>query len=98
MRDPTGEQSKELIEQIVQQIARWRLTLPASLFLEVTKPFSFLAGQGLLLCEPVLSFLYKEPRVADYADLLSDRSNLEHLIARLERESPSPQECGEEEG
>jgi hypothetical protein len=75
-----------LVEKLVCQISRWRLAQPAILFLEVTKPLSFVASQGLLLCEPVLSFFYAEPHVGDLANLLADRSQVEHLIARLEQD------------
>jgi hypothetical protein len=87
MKDLSGEQSQELIERVARQIGDRKLATPALLFLEVIKPFSFLASQGLLLAEPLLSFLYEEPRIGDYADLLADRSNVEYLMGRLEQES-----------
>jgi hypothetical protein len=90
--------NEESIEQLARQIGRWRLESPAILFLEVTKPLSFIASQGLLLCEPLLSFFYKEPRVAEFADLLADRANVECLIARLERDMPVRGNYGEEKG
>jgi hypothetical protein len=80
-KDPKGQ----LIEQWARQIQRWRLVQPALLFLEVTKPLSFIASQGLLLCEPLLSSLYREPRVSEYANLMADRANVERLIALLEQ-------------
>jgi len=86
MGESSQQPSEQLIERIVGQISRWKLTGPAILFLEAAKPFSFIASQGLLLSEPLLSFLYQEPRVSDYAGLLAERSNVEHLIARLERD------------
>jgi hypothetical protein len=86
MQDQSAEQNRELIEQVARQIGDRKLATPALLFLEVIKPFSFLASQGLLLAEPLLSFLYEEPRIGDYAELLADRSNVEHLMVRLEQE------------
>jgi hypothetical protein len=95
MGESSREQSEQLIEQIAGQVSRWRLTVPAILFLEAAKPFSFIASQGLLLSEPFLSFLYREPRLSDYAGLLSERFNVERLISRLERDRPDD---GNEEG
>ena len=80
-------QSQQQIKQLARKIEEWRLTIPAIFVLEVTKPFSFIASQALLLCEPVLSLVNQELPIADFADLLGDRSNLEHLIAHLEAES-----------
>ncbi len=77
-----------MIETLARRIDGWNLALPAIAVLEVIKPISFIAGQGLLLCEPVLSFFHTEPRVDDYASLLADRANLDCLIARLEGTPP----------
>ena len=79
---------KQWIEQVVGKICRWKLVTPAILLLEIARPFGFIASQGLFLCEPVLSFLYQEPRIEDYADLLADRSNVDLLITRLEQARP----------
>jgi hypothetical protein len=96
MVEKSGQQpSEQLIERIAGQVSRWKLTVPAILFLETAKPFSFIASQGLLLGEPLLSFLFKEARVSDYAGLLSERPNVERLIARLERDRANH---GDEEG
>lgn len=84
MEESGQEQSEQLIEHLTQQISQWGLALPAIVFLQVTRPFSFLASQGLLLCQPLLSFVYDAPRIADYADLLADRTNIDRLVARLE--------------
>ncbi|MEJ2734217.1 MAG: hypothetical protein P8189_11735 [Anaerolineae bacterium] len=84
MEESGQEQSEQLIEHLTQQISQWGLALPAIVFLQVTRPLSFLASQGLLLCQPLLSFVYDVPRIADYADLLADRTNIDRLVARLE--------------
>ena len=84
MEESGQEQSEQLIEHLTQQISQWGLALPAIVFLQVTRPLSFLASQGLLLCQPLLSFVYDAPRIADYVDLLADRTNIDRLVARLE--------------
>ena len=77
MADSDQVQSEQLIEHLTEQISHWRLTVPAILVLQVTRPLSFIASQGLLLCQPLLSFVYDAPRVADYAELLADRASME---------------------
>lgn len=98
MREPGEKSSEQLIEQLAWQVSRWGLAQPAIFFLEVTKPLSFVASQGLLLCEPILGFFYGEPRIGDYANLLADRSNVEHLIARIEGDEQARDKLGEEKG
>jgi hypothetical protein len=84
MADSEHVRNEQLIEHLTEQISRWRLTVPAILILQVTRPLSFIASQGLLLCQPLLSFVYDAPRVADYAELLADRASMERLVTRLE--------------
>jgi hypothetical protein len=99
MDKPGEEHNEELVERLVQRIDRWHLGLPALAVLEATRPFSFIASQGLLLCQPLLSFFYDESQIAGYADLFADRSNLERLIGRLEsRRAVSGGEGKEREG
>jgi hypothetical protein len=86
MADSDQAQSEQLIDHLAEQISRWRLTMPAILLLQVTRPLSFIASQGLLLCQPLLSFVYDAPRIADYAELLADRATIDRLVARLEEE------------
>jgi hypothetical protein len=87
---------EQLIEQLAQRIHHWRMAQPALFVLEVTKPLSFLASQGLLLCEPVLGLFFGEPRVSQYASFLEDRTGVESLIARLEQDAPVLSNTGEE--
>ena len=58
----SGQGSEQLIEQLTQRINRWNLTLPVILLLQVARPLSFLASQGVLLCQPVLSFFWDGPQ------------------------------------
>lgn len=92
----SGERSEQLIEHLAQRLGRWKLTLPAILLLEVMRPLSFLASQGLLVCQPLLGFFYPEPHVAEYAHLMADRANVDRLVARLEQAGPRRGKDGEE--
>jgi hypothetical protein len=74
-----------LVEQWAQWIARRGWTVPAVLLLEIARPFSFIASQGLLLCQPLAGLLNVDRPVAQASDLLANRSNLDHLLACLER-------------
>jgi hypothetical protein len=88
----SGESSEQLIKRLAERLGQWGLSLPAILCLEVVRPLSFIASQGLLLCEPLLGFLSRTPQVAEYADLMADRANVDRLVAYLE------QAHGEEKG
>jgi hypothetical protein len=87
MGESVQEQNQQLLDKLAQQIGSWQLTLPAILFLQVTRPLSFIASQCLLLCQPLLGFFYDTQRITDYAELLADRANIDCLVAQLEKDS-----------
>jgi hypothetical protein len=76
--------NKELIEFLVHQVSRWKLTQPALLLLEVSKPLTFVVSQGLFLTEPLLRDFLGAARIAECATLLADRDSVECLIRRLD--------------
>jgi len=81
----TQERCGQLLDGLAEQITCRRLAAPAVLLLDLFKPFSFIASQGLLLCQPLSAWINIERQVGDYAALLADRSNVDYLVARLEQ-------------
>lgn len=75
----------QLIEALTDRITRRGLVGPAIFFLELAKPFSFVAGQGLLLLQPLVALLGNDQALYDLAQLLEDRANIERLLVRLEQ-------------
>lgn len=58
----------------------------APFLVEITKAFGFLAGQALLIAQPMASGIVKETTLERAAALLSDPERQEALRMRLERE------------
>jgi hypothetical protein len=85
VEDLSQERRGQLVDRLAERLARRGLTTPAILLLDLFRPFSFIASQALLLCQPLLGWMNIEQQVADYAGLLADRSNVDHLVAQLER-------------
>lgn len=97
--DPPGPQEpteaqKPAVDRVCKAVARRRLTTPALVFLEMTKPLNFITAQTMHLFEPVASvFLNLEPvakRLLDYegyrqfAAFLEHRGSVEYLCRRIE--------------
>jgi hypothetical protein len=74
----------QLIEALAHRIAEWKLVGPAVFFLELARPFGFVAGQGLLLFQPLVALLGNDQALSDLAALLDDRANIDRLLARLQ--------------
>ncbi len=99
---PSEAETVALIEEVATWVVKRRLETPALLFLEAHKPFSFLAGQALVVGTPFLAPLFGTRRTEitarlldtpDFADRLADR--IERLAdeALAPRRSPAPSDA-----
>lgn len=77
-------QREAIIERFTRRVEAWGLQAPTILFLEINKPFSFLASQLLLLSQPVFRTFGKGQVISDWASALEDRDTVDRIIHRLE--------------
>ena len=75
-----------LIETIAKAIVVRRMTVPAILFLESSRPLSFLGSQFLHFFEPIVRAFIKGDQYRRVAMLMEDRENVEKLLLAIEAE------------
>lgn len=80
----SDEERDRVLEKIANQVVGRGLETPAILFLEMHKPLTFMASQGLVVTSPLLAPLIGFERVHTVSRLLEDRNNVERLIRRIE--------------
>jgi hypothetical protein len=83
--DPTDKGEVTLIEEIAQRVVREGMASAAVVFLESSKPVSFLTGQAAIVATPLLGGFLGPGRIERYADLFSNRGFIERLIQRIEQ-------------
>ena len=81
------EETQQTLDEIAEVIVRRRLVAPAIMFLEMHKPLSFIAGQGMIVAMPLIGPLLGPERMSRLSRLLQDRENIERLIQRIEERS-----------
>jgi len=87
--EPTPE-DLDLLETIANAVVSRRMTVPAILFLESTRPLSFLGSQFLYFIEPIVRSIIKGDQFRRVAVLMEDRANVERLLLAIEaREAES---------
>ena len=74
-----------MFDQVVGAARKWRLEVPATLFLQMTVPLSSLAGQSLIVFSPWLAMLLPGGLndVQKFSQILSRRENMQLLVHRL---------------
>ena len=79
-----GERDR-LLERIVAGVRKWRMEVPAMLFLESTGPLSNIAGQGLVAFSPLVAPILPSgiSSVQKAHKLLEKPENIQRLIDLL---------------
>jgi len=81
------ENYSDLIERIARKVVQWRLSAPAIVILESSKPLSFVASQVMVFFEPIVNALFFSPK--DYKrfyEMLEKRENVEKMIREIEKQ------------
>jgi hypothetical protein len=84
-----------ILNRIADGIVRRKMETPAILFLEMHKPLSFVASQGLIVTSPFVAPFVGLENVQIVSQLLADRNNVELLVRHIEelaqaRQQPRP--------
>jgi len=77
-----------LLEKIAAAVRKWRLEVPAVLFLESSAPLSYIGGQGLVAFSPLVAPLLRGGLndVQRLSQLLAKPENMRRLIDLLSEE------------
>lgn len=78
------EETQKVIDEIADIVIKRKLETPAIMFLEMNKPLSFIAGQGMIVAMPFLGPFVGADRMARYSRFLQTHENVERLIRRIE--------------
>jgi hypothetical protein len=81
----TEERKKFLMNKIAQKVIDYRLAPVAIIFLESSKPLSFLGNQFLIFMQPFYRALFSYREYEEITAMLEDRNNIEALICEIER-------------
>ncbi|MBN1423708.1 hypothetical protein JXA88_04045 [Candidatus Fermentibacteria bacterium] len=74
-----------LLSRLAKEIVDRSLTAPAMMFLESTKPLSFLGSQIMVFFSPFVKAFWDGASYDQLSALLEDRANIEILLQEMER-------------
>ncbi|MEO0136104.1 MAG: hypothetical protein ABIL39_09265 [candidate division WOR-3 bacterium] len=81
----TEERRNFLINKIAQKIVDLRLSPVAIVFLESSKPLTFLGNQLMIFMQPFYRAFFSYQEYEEIAAMLEDRNNIERLICAIEQ-------------
>ena len=79
-----SQEDLDLIDAVAGQVVSRRMSVPAILFIESSKPLSFIGSQFLFFFEPIIRAFIKGDQYTRFAALLEERNNIELLLRAIE--------------
>ena len=81
--EPTPRQA-EIIERVCREVVRRRLTTPALVALEMSRPLNFVTAQAIHYFEHIVQAVTDADGPREFADFLEHRGSIEYLARRVE--------------
>ena len=82
--ETNDKERSEILDRFARKVVERRLSAPAILFLESSKPLSFLGNQAMVFFQPIVQSIFTFRSYDDVMMLLEDRENVERLLRRIE--------------
>jgi hypothetical protein len=83
-REVRTPEDEALLDRLAARVVAMRMTVPAILFLESSKPLSFLGSQAMYFFEPMVRAFFSVPEYERFAALLERRETMEALLVKIE--------------
>ncbi len=80
----TDERRDQLIDFLAFRAFRFQMETPFVVFLEASRPLSFIASQAAHFFAPAADLLFGHPYASEAGYLMQDRANIDRLVNRIE--------------
>lgn len=87
--EPT-EREREVATRVCREVVRRRMTTPALMFLEMSRPLNYVGAQVLHFFRPFGGVLVDPGAWDDFAAFVERRGSIEFLCRQLEAEAAEP--------
>ena len=82
--EPT-ELERPVIERVCRAVVERRMTTPALIYLEMSKPLNFIGSQAMHFFQPIVSAVLDTRSYEAMAQFLERRGSVDYMVERLER-------------
>lgn len=78
------ETQRQVVERLAREVVRRRLTTPALLLLELSRPLTFLSAQAIHFFLPLVSTVTDAGSVEAFARFVEQRGSVDYIEGRIE--------------
>ena len=88
--EPT-EAQREVVQRVCRAIAARRMTTPALMFLEITRPLNYLGAQVMHFLAPIVTVAVDAEGYRQFSAFLEHRGSVDYLCRQLEAVEAEPE-------
>lgn len=82
--EPT-EAQREVADRVCGEVVRRRLSTPAIMFLEMSRPMNYVGAQAMHFFQPIVAAIFDPAGFEVFAGFLENRSSIDYLVRTIER-------------
>jgi hypothetical protein len=82
--EPIPEDEERLLNKVAERVVRWKMSVPAIIFLESVKPLNYIGSQTLVFFEPIVQSLFNFKDYDSFRRAMERRENVERLMQKIE--------------
>ena len=79
------EVERPVIERVCRAVVERRMTTPALIYLEMSKPLNYIGSQAMHFLQPIVTAVLDTRSYEAMAQFLERRGSVDYLVERLER-------------
>jgi hypothetical protein len=82
--EPIPEDEERVLNKVAERVVRWKMTVPAIVFLESVKPLNYIGSQSLVFFEPMVQAIFNFKEYDSFRRAMERRENVERLMQKIE--------------
>lgn len=82
--EPIPEDEERVLNKVAERVVRWKMTVPAIVFLESVKPLNYIGSQTLVFFEPIVQSIFDFKEYDSFRKAMERRENVERLMQKIE--------------
>jgi hypothetical protein len=82
--EPIPEDEDRILTKVAQRVVRWKMSVPAIVFLESVKPLNYIGSQTLVFFEPIVQSVFNFKDYDTFQRAMERRENVERLMQKIE--------------
>ena len=82
--EPIPDDENRILDRLAQRVVRWKMSVPAIIFLESIKPLNYIGSQTLVFFEPIVQTLFNFRDYDTFRRAMERRENVERLLQKIE--------------